>query len=57
MPYSTYQIFLNIYNESKKRKEVIEVIEVDKVKRPTLPTRHQPSKSLLINNNILPISD
>lgn len=54
MPYSTYQIFLNIYNESKKRKEVI---EVDKVKRPTLPTRHQPSKSLLINNNILPISD
>jgi len=24
MPYSTYQLFLNIYNESKKRKEEIE---------------------------------
>lgn len=24
MPYQTYQIFLNIYNESKKRKEMKE---------------------------------
>ena len=26
MPYQTYQIFLNIYNESKKRKEMEEKI-------------------------------
>ena len=28
MPYQTYQIFLNIYNESKKRKEMEEKTNV-----------------------------
>ncbi len=64
MPYSTYQIFLNIYNESKKRKELEKQLnksEQEKSKKTNnksgFISNNTFTKSLLINDNILPISD